>query len=232
MNQMSAYFSSELNFPCLCNEESQSAYGSYCPAYSGGLVAEFEPHTMDIDQAARPSNFKQVWKCSENGRMRNPTGSMHVHANHDELTWTNEAPAPEVCAVASFKADLSRQAPSIKRKRGRKPKNTKSVVCDTTHDVMRRKRVITLSQRHAANVRERKRMQTLNEAFENLKLVLPLFTFESKLSRIETLKLAIVYICFMREILCGVPLQCIQLTSFLQPIALSASRKTLPDVYL
>ncbi|XP_010200620.2 fer3-like protein [Colius striatus] len=67
----------------------------------------------------------------------------------------------------------------------------------------RRKRVITYAQRQAANVRERKRMFNLNEAFDQLRKKVPTFAYEKRLSRIETLRLAIVYISFMTELLDG-----------------------------
>ncbi|KAM9308755.1 fer3-like protein [Gastrophryne carolinensis] len=65
----------------------------------------------------------------------------------------------------------------------------------------KRKRVITYAQRQAANVRERKRMFSLNEAFDMLRKKVPTFAYEKRLSRIETLRLAIVYISFMMELL-------------------------------
>ncbi|KFP58551.1 Fer3-like, partial [Cathartes aura] len=60
-------------------------------------------------------------------------------------------------------------------------------------DRPRRKRVITYAQRQAANIRERKRMFNLNEAFDQLRKKVPTFAYEKRLSRIETLRLAIVY---------------------------------------
>ncbi|XP_069715185.1 fer3-like protein [Phaenicophaeus curvirostris] len=70
-------------------------------------------------------------------------------------------------------------------------------------DRPRRKRIITYAQRQAANVRERKRMFNLNEAFDRLRKKVPTFAYEKRLSRIETLRLAIVYISFMTELLDG-----------------------------
>ncbi|KAL4629733.1 fer3-like protein [Arapaima gigas] len=65
----------------------------------------------------------------------------------------------------------------------------------------RRKRVISSVQRQAANIRERRRMFSLNEAFDELRKKVPTFAYEKRLSRIETLRLAIVYIAFMTELL-------------------------------
>ncbi|XP_065217672.1 protein Fer3 [Planococcus citri] len=64
-----------------------------------------------------------------------------------------------------------------------------------------RRRVATLAQRRAANIRERRRMFNLNEAFDKLRRKVPTFAYEKRLSRIETLRLAITYISFMNELL-------------------------------
>ncbi|XP_061839464.1 fer3-like protein [Nerophis lumbriciformis] len=65
----------------------------------------------------------------------------------------------------------------------------------------KRRRTVTVVQRQAANVRERKRMFSLNEAFDALRKKVPTFAYEKRLSRIETLKLAMVYIAFMEDLL-------------------------------
>lgn len=56
-------------------------------------------------------------------------------------------------------------------------------------------------QRHAANIRERKRMLSINSAFEQLRCHVPTFPYEKRLSKIDTLRLAIAYIALLREIL-------------------------------
>lgn len=65
---------------------------------------------------------------------------------------------------------------------------------------IKRRRVQTPYQRKAANVRERRRMCTMNKAFDELRKRLPAFEYEKKLSRIETLKLAMTYISFMKDL--------------------------------
>lgn len=56
-------------------------------------------------------------------------------------------------------------------------------------------------QRHAANIRERKRMLSINSAFEELRLYVPTFPYEKRLSKIDTLRLAIAYIALLKDIL-------------------------------
>ncbi|KAI2806251.1 response to oxidative stress [Blomia tropicalis] len=50
-----------------------------------------------------------------------------------------------------------------------------------------------------SSVRERKRMLSINSAFEELRLHVPTFPFEKRLSKIDTLRLAIAYIAFQRN---------------------------------
>ncbi|XP_049822314.1 helix-loop-helix protein 13 isoform X2 [Aethina tumida] len=63
-------------------------------------------------------------------------------------------------------------------------------------------------QRHAANIRERKRMLRsaigptgINAAFDELRMHVPTFPYEKRLSKIDTLRLAIAYIALLREVL-------------------------------
>lgn len=48
-------------------------------------------------------------------------------------------------------------------------------------------------------MRERRRMQNINEAFEGLRSHIPTLPYEKKLSKVDTLKLAISYINFLGE---------------------------------
>lgn len=56
------------------------------------------------------------------------------------------------------------------------------------------------NQRMLANVRERQRTQSLNEAFASLRKIIPTMPSD-KLSKIQTLKLASMYIAFLFEVL-------------------------------
>ena len=47
----------------------------------------------------------------------------------------------------------------------------------------------TSEQRKAANMRERRRMQSINDAFEGLRLQLPTMPYEKKISKVDTLKI-------------------------------------------
>lgn len=57
-----------------------------------------------------------------------------------------------------------------------------------------------VQQRQAANLRERRRMQSINDAFEGLRAHIPTLPYEKRLSKVDTLKLAIGYINFLNEL--------------------------------
>ncbi|CAH1175926.1 unnamed protein product [Phaedon cochleariae] len=59
---------------------------------------------------------------------------------------------------------------------------------------------VQIQQRQAANLRERKRMQSINDAFEGLRAHIPTLPYEKRLSKVDTLKLAIGYINFLGEL--------------------------------
>ncbi|KAK6294820.1 hypothetical protein J4Q44_G00340460 [Coregonus suidteri] len=56
-------------------------------------------------------------------------------------------------------------------------------------------------QRNAANARERARMRVLSKAFSRLKMTLPWVPPDTKLSKLDTLRLASSYIAHLRQIL-------------------------------
>ncbi|XP_046886063.1 protein atonal homolog 7 [Hypomesus transpacificus] len=59
----------------------------------------------------------------------------------------------------------------------------------------------TTRRRMAANARERKRMQGLNTAFDRLRKVVPQWGEDKKLSKYETLQMALSYIMALNRIL-------------------------------
>lgn len=88
----------------------------------------------------------------------------------------------------------------------------------------KRKRVQSVPQRKAANIRERRRMFHLNEAFDTLRKRLPAFNYEKRLSRIETLRLAMTYIAFMKDVSDGDDPQNVKLQGFKDMIESSMFR--------
>ncbi|XP_070693643.1 pancreas transcription factor 1 subunit alpha [Pempheris klunzingeri] len=105
-----------------------------------------------------------------------------------QLTFTDldvQSPGADVCAEAeSFAASRDESLEAAQRM-------ARQLVSHQPYKV----------QRHAANIRERKRMLSINSAFEELRCHVPTFPYEKRLSKIDTLRLAIAYIALLREIL-------------------------------
>ncbi|KAK0179603.1 hypothetical protein PV327_005341 [Microctonus hyperodae] len=78
-----------------------------------------------------------------------------------------------------------------------KRKKTRSTRCKSPTQVLRLKR----NRRMKANDRERHRMHTLNDALERLRMALPTFPEDTKLTKIETLRFAHNYIWALSQTL-------------------------------
>lgn len=65
----------------------------------------------------------------------------------------------------------------------------------------RNRRSASYAQRKAANIREQRRMMNMKDAFRSLKECLPVLSYKKRMSRIETLRLAIVYIKFLEKMI-------------------------------
>ncbi|KAG7175210.1 Pancreas transcription factor 1 subunit alpha-like 2 [Homarus americanus] len=77
-----------------------------------------------------------------------------------------------------------------------------SLVASNVRENRRRRRICPLAQvrqRQAANMRERRRMASINDAFEGLRAHIPTMPYEKRLSKVDTLRLAIGYITFLSD---------------------------------
>ncbi|XP_064214607.1 helix-loop-helix protein ngn-1 [Tribolium castaneum] len=96
-----------------------------------------------------------------------------------------------VSTTSSLSEDNFKQHQEQKNTRGRKRSVRERLPSPT---VMKRRRL-------AANARERRRMNGLNEAFDRLRQVIPSLDADHKLSKFETLQMAQTYIAALRELL-------------------------------
>ncbi|KAG7247024.1 hypothetical protein CRUP_004080 [Coryphaenoides rupestris] len=90
--------------------------------------------------------------------------------------------------------------PGKKKKKGRKSSGSCCGSSDDTSGGSPRSFDDLHTQRVMANVRERQRTQSLNEAFTSLRKIIPTLPSD-KLSKIQTLKLASRYIDFLYQVL-------------------------------
>lgn len=128
--------------------------------------------------------------CSAASSQLSPCSSFSCQSIFPEaqMTFTDlDAPSPtvEVCADDQSSPAEDEDAPGAAKCR------TRRLLAQQPYKV----------QRYAANIRERKRMLSINSAFEELRCHVPTFPYEKRLSKIDTLRLAIAYIALLREIL-------------------------------
>lgn len=118
------------------------------------------------------------------------------------LLWTDEssATAPEPLPTA---AKASKRPRKTRTPRASKTNNGSST--SSTSSRRRSSKVPTVEvvkkRRLAANARERRRMNSLNDAFERLREVVPSLGSDRKLSKFETLQMAQTYIGALAELL-------------------------------
>ena len=179
-----------------------AAYGaeSYCHVESTTPDDVYYDDTDYSDVYAAATGYYQC-QDDDGGSLLQYDGGTYVDAaaaggylaGHSELDvqpgwvaapgWTESAAAlTQCCDVTSVTAENG------------------SAVGGHQRPAVKRKRKSTPTQRVAANIRERRRMCSLNAAFDRLRRRVPAFPHEKKLSRIQTLRLAIRYIVFMSQL--------------------------------
>ncbi|KAL5281198.1 hypothetical protein ACFFRR_004925 [Megaselia abdita] len=97
---------------------------------------------------------------------------------------------------ASYQPELRNTSGSCMRLKSPKSKDGNDIInCPVSNTIIAKKR------RLAANARERRRMNNLNDAFDKLRDVVPSLGNDRKLSKYETLQMAQTYITALNELL-------------------------------
>ncbi|CAG5865920.1 unnamed protein product [Menidia menidia] len=121
----------------------------------------------------------------------------------------SSSPVSPVDSLVTSEEELDRQQKRFARKRRHSKKSSEDSSGSSPGPVKRGKKQSPSStqsyeelqnQRVLANVRERQRTQSLNEAFASLRKIIPTLPSD-KLSKIQTLKLASRYIDFLCQVL-------------------------------
>lgn len=175
-------------------EESSSVF-SNSPPYSSSLQSSFNSSCLNASWLNTSAHSDNQISSSTNSSILNSSGQNHdlglqFHDYNTETLYTVE---PKVDFENGI--DTTRK---VKRGRGRgrrkgsTNKTTKIVTASPT--IMKKRRL-------AANARERRRMNGLNEAFDKLRDVVPPMGDEHKLSKYETLQMAQSYIRALCDLL-------------------------------
>ncbi|XP_063743195.1 LOW QUALITY PROTEIN: twist-related protein 2 [Eleginops maclovinus] len=121
----------------------------------------------------------------------------------------SSSPVSPVDSLVTSEEELDRQQKSFPAKKRHSKKGSEDSSGSSPGQVKRVKKASPSSnqsyeelqnQRCLANVRERQRTQSLNEAFSSLRKIIPTLPSD-KLSKIQTLKLASRYIDFLCQVL-------------------------------
>ncbi|GFR95487.1 neurogenic differentiation factor 1 [Elysia marginata] len=151
---------------------------------------------------------KAETQVNNNDNHRNDTGKTKTSKLSSKVLQT--LPAPEL----KSKKNLSKKTQISKEKRkagGQKPtpsqSDKKAKTAGLVPHVPASSAEVQKKRRLAANARERKRMRSLNTAFDRLRQVIPSAGADQELSKYDTLQMAQTYINTLRELLDTDPAQ-------------------------
>lgn len=139
--------------------------------------------------------------------MESVFSALSLHFFKKEMEESSSSPVSPVDSIVTSEEELDRQQKRFGRKRRHSKKSSED--SSPPSSVKRGKKPSPSStqsyeelqnQRVLANVRERQRTQSLNEAFASLRKIIPTLPSD-KLSKIQTLKLASRYIDFLYQVL-------------------------------
>ena len=115
-------------------------------------------------------------------------------SSNSPASWSWGAPGTTHPLLAAAAAVVSTSDSAVSPNGGRQSKCRKKLSKSVGRDVLRKRRL-------AANARERRRMNGLNDAFDRLREVVPALSGDQKLSKFETLQMAQTYINALVELL-------------------------------
>ncbi|XP_061387977.1 helix-loop-helix protein ngn-1 [Musca vetustissima] len=127
------------------------------------------------------------------------------HLHHPEYHMETPLTPNQSSTELSHNEISTDSKPKTNNKKERKPKSrtnsTSSRKSQSSEPTNPPSPSVLKRRRQAANARERKRMNGLNEAFDRLREVVPAPDLEQKLSKFETLQMAQTYICALIDML-------------------------------
>ncbi|XP_071532429.1 uncharacterized protein [Panulirus ornatus] len=172
----------------------------YQPLPTASSPAWSSSHTTTSSYSeGRPSPSCSPMSSCESLEVGSPRG--WTASSNGPASWSWGAPGtthPLLAASAapsSSTVTTSSESPAQPSSvRGRQSKCRRKLPKPVCRDVLRKRRL-------AANARERRRMNGLNDAFDRLREVIPALSGDQKLSKFETLQMAQTYIAALAELL-------------------------------
>ncbi|KAE9550608.1 hypothetical protein FO519_006179 [Halicephalobus sp. NKZ332] len=170
------------NFGTYSNYQNQPSSG-YCSSSTGSLPSPTDYYSMPN------GNYQQNW-ATDFSAFKNGYGNGFWNEQsgaNEEVKEPSQRKRVKMEIKNSHESDGMGTSDSVVRKRNRRYKTP-------SPQVLR-------SRRQMANARERRRMDNLNVAYESLREVLPEFDNGRRLSKMETLQMAHLYIQCLGELL-------------------------------
>lgn len=165
------------------SESGSSGYNSFSPQSIGYYGDSYKTEIMTADMLPSPTTSTASLE---------QTKYSPIPDFYTAYDLANQI-APKPTPVSKGPAAVPPTVPSKGATSNRKVKNS-AAVPRVAQDVMKKRRL-------AANARERRRMNSLNDAYEKLRDVLPNFGPDKKLSKYETLQMAQTYMNTLKELL-------------------------------
>ncbi|XP_050501201.1 protein atonal-like [Diabrotica virgifera virgifera] len=184
----------------------KSYYNRYQPSWSDQFPAtsffpQIDPEKIDVRQAVTTHRQKEVEEIYDINTYDSFVSTNSDFLDLSSLTEEEKAHYSNFNFFTLKRSEFNNQH----EKRTTVVLNQDRKSCRGRRKIIVRDRptspTIMKKRRLAANARERRRMNGLNEAFDRLREVIPSLDAEHKLSKFETLQMAQTYISALRELL-------------------------------
>lgn len=167
--------------------------------YSG-----FDDRSVDeFDCSSTDSGFEKSYESILGSNVSSSFEYSHHNVSQISTRCLNSGGLGPTTQIEDFSPNLGVQTSTPVKKDSGRPKRKYAVGKNRMTRTRSPTQVIRIKKhrRVKANDRERNRMHTLNEALEKLRLVLPTFPEDTKLTKIETLRFAHNYIFALEQVL-------------------------------
>lgn len=174
-------------------EESSSVFSS-SPPYISSLHSSFNSAYLNNSWIHTSSNSDNNNSSGNSSIINNTTNNyeLQFHEFNADNLYVVENKIEHCEDVKQTSRKISKRGRGRGRRKNATNANSKPLPANPT--VMKKRRL-------AANARERRRMNSLNDAYEKLRDVLPNFGPDKKLSKYETLQMAQTYMNTLKELL-------------------------------
>lgn len=195
----SSYTSSSLGSPAL--SEPIDGLGSDAPRIPGSL-ASTSPPPSDCGPDSGPDSEPDFQLMAFSARLEQDADSQHW-ASSGRITDSKENSAPAAKSCRSRKSRASRVKGGLQATASEPGARSRSRGSDSNGGQSRPPppAAVVKKRRNAANARERRRMLSLNLAFDRLRDVVPGIGADRQLSKYDTLQMAQSYIAALADLL-------------------------------